>query len=310
MNWMRGLARVAFFGGLSLGLSGCLKAVLLKGQIKGTRDGSAAVNTLQDYDVARGAAFAGIAQIEGMHSLAPDNTDALFMLTRSWAGVSFGFIEDEAEQAHERDDAVMEDYHLARARAGFERATFYGLELLAHHAPDDPFDAAKKNNDTLKAWLARNFTDKEQAEDLLWTGYAMIGRVSVSKDIPEIVAELWVGVALVERSVELDETAVYATGHTILGGYHARTAMAELDESKQHFDKAIQLNGGKFLATRLNLARYYCAKSDKVNWEKTLNEVLQAGDPLPEARLQNTISMRRARRYLGNKVWQEECGFQ
>jgi hypothetical protein len=37
--------------------------------------------------------------------------------------------------------------------------------------------------------------------------------------------------------------------------------------------------------------------------------VLAAGDPLPEARLQNTIAKRRARRYLNNKIWQEECGF-
>ena len=98
--------------------------------------------------------------------------------------------------------------------------------------------------------------------------------------------------------------------HTVLGAYHARTAMAELDESKAHFEKAIALNGGKFLPTKLNFAqRYYCAKGEKAAYEKTLNEVLAAGDDLPEARLQNVIAKRRARRYLGNKVWQEECGF-
>jgi len=87
-------------------------------------------------------------------------------------------------------------------------------------------------------------------------------------------------------------------------------AMAELDESKKHFDRALEINGGKFLAAKLNYAtRYYCFKSDKANYNKLLNEVLAAGDELPDARLPNVIAKRRARRYLGNKIWQENCGF-
>ncbi len=308
----RGLTRGAAWLLLSLGLltgtSGCIKKMLLDGQIKGTRDGSGAVNTLHDFEVANGVAFAGLGQLEGMHKLAPDNTDALFMLTRAWSGASFGFIEDEYEQAYEKQDQVMAEYHLMRARAAYQRAIHYGIELLGHHA--DGFSDAKRNHETIRNWLVENFTDEDQAEDLLWVGYAWIGHVSASKEVPEVVGELYVGVEMVKRSVELDEDSTYATGHTILGAYHARTAMAELDESKKHFDRAIALNGGKFLPTKLNLAtRYYCMKADRAGYEKTLNEVLAAGDELPEARLQNVIAKRRARRYLGNKVWQEECGF-
>jgi tetratricopeptide (TPR) repeat protein len=294
--------------GLSLATSGCIKKMLLDGQIKGTRDGSSAVNTLHDYEIARSIAQAGLGQLEGMHKLAPDNTDALFMLTRGWAGASFAFSEDDYEEAYEKGDEVMAEYHLLRTRAGYQRAKHYGVELLGHHA--EGFDEAKKNQQTLQKWLKENFTDEEQAEDLLWVGYAWVGHVSASKDIPEIIGELYVGVELIRRSVELDEKASYASGHTVLGAYHARTAMSELDESKKHFDRAIELNGGKFLPTKLNLAqRYYCFKGDKAAYERTLNEVLSAGDDLPEARLQNAIAKRRARRYLGHKVWQEECGF-
>lgn len=293
---------------LAVTTGGCLKAMLLKGQIKGTRDGSGAVNTLHDWEVARAVASAGIGQLEGMHKLAPDNTDALFMLTRGWTGLSFGFTEDDYEEATEKGDEVMAEYHLLRARAGYQRAKHYGVELLGHHA--EGFEAAKKNQPTLSSWLKENFTDKEQAEDLLWVGYAWIGHVSASKDVPEVVGELYVGVELVQRSVELDDTLVHGTGHTILGAYHARTAQSELDEAKVEFDKALAINGGKYLPTKLNLAqRYYCAKGDKDAYVKTLNEILAAGDDLPEARLPNVIAKRRARRYLGNKIWQEECGF-
>jgi hypothetical protein len=308
MTFARGIAAAVLAAGISLSTTGCLKKVLLDGQIKGTLQGSAAVNTIHDYEVAKGIAFAGLGQMEGFHYLAPDSANALFLLTRSWSGVAFGFIEDEFEIAYEKGDDVMAEYHLARARAAFARGRYYGIELLSHTA--DGFQEARQNADTMRAWLVANFDDPEEAETLLWAGYAWIGHVSESKDIPEIVGELYVGVEIVRRSVELDETVQYATGHTILGAYHARTAMAELDESKKHFERAIQLNGGKFLPTKLNFAqRYYCAKGDRPSYDRLLNEVLAAPDDLPEARLQNTIAKRRARRYLGHKIWQEECGF-
>lgn len=304
-----GMGKVALLSAaLALTTSGCIKAMLTNGQIKSTREGSAAVNTLHDWEVARGVATAGIGQLEGMHKLAPSNTDAMFMLTRGWAGLSYGFTEDDYEEAYEKGDEVMSEYHLLRARAGHQRAKHYGVMLLGTHA--EGFEQAKKNSETMANWLKENFTEKDQAEDLLWAGYAWIGHVSASKDVAETVGELYVGVEIVKRSVELDETLVFATGHTILGAYHARTAMSELEDSKKHFDRALELNGGKYLPTKLNLAqRYYCAKGDKAAYQKTLNEVLAAGDELPEARLQNVIAKRRARRYLGNKVWQEECGF-
>lgn len=308
MTFVRGTVAAICAAGISISTTGCLKKVLLDGQIRGTLQGSAAVNTLHDYEVARGVALAGVGQIEGMHYLAPENTDALFMLTKSWAGISFGFIEDDYEMAYEKGDDVMAEYHLARARAGYARARYYGIELLDMNAKG--FDEAKVNDEKMRAWLVKNFNDPDDAEMLLWVGYAWIGHVSASKDIPAIVGELYVGFELVRRSVELDETVQYATGHTILAAYHARTAMSELDESKKDFERALQLNGGKFLPTKLNYAqRYYCAVGDRAKYEQLLNEVIAAPDDLPEARLQNTIAKRRARRYLGNKVWQEECGF-
>lgn len=308
MKLVRGVLGILLAAGVTLGSTGCLKSVLLKGQIKGTRQASAAVNTLQDYGVAKAAAMAGMAQLEGMHWLAPGNPDALFMLARGWGGVAFGFIEDEYEQSYEAGDDLMAEYNRARARAGFERATFYGIELLK--ATADGFEDATTNADTMRDWLTEHFTEPEHAEELLWVGYAWIGRVSVSKDVPELVGELYVGVEMIRRSVELDRTAINAMGLTILGAYHSRTAMAELDESKKMFDQALAINEGNFLPTKLALAtRYYCVKGDKENYYKILNEILAVPDPLPTSRLQNLIAKRRARRYIANPIWQESCGF-
>ncbi len=309
MRLFRVLATALLGGALTVGASGCLKKALVNGQIKSTRDGSAALNTLHDWEVARAAGQAGLGTLEGMHSLAPENVDALFMLTRGWGGATFGFTEDDYEAALARGNDVEAEYHLARSRAGWNRAVHYGVELLGHYALG--FQDAKRNVSTMRAWVVENFNDPELAEDLVWVGYAWIGRVASSSDMPEFVGELYVGVELVKRSVELDPKVAHGTGHTILGAYHARTAQSELEDSKKHFDMAMKVNGGKFLATPLNFAtRYYCAKRDKATWEKMLNDVLAHPDDLPEARLQNTIAKRRARRYLTHPdVFTENCGF-
>ena len=70
--------------GMSTALTGCIESMLTNGQIATTRKASAAFDTISDYELARSAAMAGLVQFEGMHKLAPDNEDALFML---WSSV-------------------------------------------------------------------------------------------------------------------------------------------------------------------------------------------------------------------------------
>lgn len=302
---MRTWAKMAAVAML-LGTTGCIKTAILNGQIKGTRDASAAIDTLGDYEVARGIAFAGLGQMEGMRKLAPENEDALYMLTKSWAGAGFAFIEDDYEIAEDAEDEAMAQYHRTRARNAYDRAIQYGVALLEMKAKG--FETAKVNQEAFEKYL-KSFDSKDDAANLLWLGQAWLARVNVSKDMPELIGELYVGVSLVQRSVELDETAFYGLGRTMLGAYHARTAMAELDESKKQFDRAVELNGGKSLMTKFQLAKsYYCQKGDKEGYEKTLQEILDAGDLLPEQRLQNAIAKRRAARFLSDKR-KENCGF-
>lgn len=292
----------------ALGTTGCIKETLLAGQIEGTRRGSAAVDTLSDFEVANSIAFAGLGQFEGFHYLAPDNEDALFLLTKGWAGSTFAFIEDQMEMAEDRDGASSPEYayQQARAKAGYDRAVHYGIELLEQK--NAGFEAAKRNADTMKAWLA-NFNDPEKdVPNLFWTGYAWMSRVNVVKEDPAMVSELYVGVAMMERVVQLDDKYNYGAAHIALGAYHASSPMTGPEEGKKEFEKALQISGRKYLMAQFNYAiKYECLKGDKDAYVKLLNEVLDAGDVLPEQRLSNTIAKRKAKRYLG-KSRMQNCG--
>lgn len=290
---------------LSLGSTGCVKQMILDSQIHATRIGAGAADTISDYEIARGAASAAVLQFEGMHRLAPKNEDALFMLLRGWAGWGYAFASDDYEIATLAGDDNAAEYHKKRAKAAFDRAVLYGLELVGKKV--DGFDKAKKNADGMKAW-AKRFEDKDDAEALFWLGSAWLARVNLLKDEPEYVAELYVGVAILERSRELDPELMAWGATSTLGAYHARTSMAELDDAKELLDLATDKTQRRALGVLLNYAKYACVKSDQPLYEKTLNEILTAEDQIPNLSLQNAIARRRARRAL-SKAAMEDCGF-
>lgn len=293
---------------LGLGSTGCLKSMILNGQIASTRKGAKAADTLGDYEVARAASSAGLVQFEGMHRLAPDNEDALYLLMRGWAGYGYAFAQDDYEVALIAGDDAAAEYHKGRAKLAYDRAIAYGLELIGKHA--EGFDENKKDSDTIKKWLAANFDSKDHAETLFWLGSAWMARVNLLKDDPtgEYVANLFIGVAILERSVEIDPEYLSWGGTATLAAYHSRAKGPELDMAKKMFDTALEKTGRKALGVQLNYTRYACQQQDQALYEKLANEVLNAEDPDPNLRLQNTIAKRRAKRAL-HKSALEECGF-
>jgi len=298
---------------LALGLSGastgCVTQTLADAGLSAAYKAMRSTNTLQDYEIGRSVIEANIGQIEGFHSLSPNNLTGLLMLTKGWTAIGLAFLEDDYEEAYQAGNGELAEYQLRRERAAFARARYFGIEALGHHA--DGFEAARRNASSIHEWARENFDSRDDAPILLWTGVAWIAHAaSVARDDPAAVGELYVGVELLQRSVELDPGLDFAMGETVLGAYHARSALAELGESKTHFDRALSLNHGKFLTTKLFLAqRYYCVRGDRAMYERILREVLSEPDSLPEARLQNAVAKRVAYRYLGNEIWQEECGF-
>ena len=288
--------------------TGCIKSMLTNGQISATREAAGSFNTIGDYELARSAASAGLVQFEGMLELAPGNEDALFLLTQGWVGYGYAFPEDDWEAASDAGDDELATYHQKRARMAYERGVFYGLQLLKKEGGDG-FDQARAHANTLKAWLADRFTDKEDAETLFWVGYAWLARVNIAKDDPVLVADLFVGVEILERANALDPSYMHWGASAALAAYHARSPMAEMEEGRKLFELALEKTQRKSLVVQLNYAHYACTKSDKALYEKLLNEVLAADDPDPSQRLTNMLAKRRAKRWLTKAHEQNECGF-
>jgi hypothetical protein len=291
---------------LALCLTGCLDRIFLDGTLESTRKASGAFDTLSDLEVAKEGAGSSIVQVEGMLSLAPDSEDAMYLLTQAWTGYASAFIEDKWELAYDNGDDDEEAFQANRAADAYTRAIGYGTQLLEKKKPG--FVAAQKNSDTIKAYLAQ-YQSAADAEPLLWTGLAWLSRGGVASERSEIVAELFVGIALLERSVELNPSLAYGTGMAALGAYHARSPDAELSLARASFDSALALTNRKALTIQVMYAQNYaCQTHNEKMYRELLNEVLQAGDVLPKQRLENTIAKRKAQRYL-KLPRLKRCGF-
>ncbi len=291
--------------GLCWSSTACIQRMALRTQVQAARDARRAVSTLHDYEIAREITLSGLGQLEMLHHLDPGNDDTLLLLLQSWTGAASGFIEDDWEVALDAGQTELAEYHRQRARGAYSRAIHYGLLLLNRHA--EGFDAARSNADRLEAWLEDHCQDRDSAELLLWLGQAWLGRVGVSRDDPAIVADRHVGVALLERSAALAPSLEWGLASIVLAGYRAATGAP--DHRGKELE-ALQAGSDGYLPRRLVAARIHCLNHDQQRWQASLESILDAGDPLPEARLQNAIAMRRARRYLSGDRWRAACEFE
>jgi hypothetical protein len=286
--------------------SGCIETMLTNGEIASTRKAAASFDTLGDYELAKVSTQAGLAQFEGMHRIAPDNDDALFMLVQGWAGYAWGFVEDEMEEAQLDGRDAAAEYHKKRAKMAYDRAVFYGLELLSHN--DKGFDKAKNNDATLSAWLKEHFESKDDAENLFWVAYAWMSRVSLMQDDPAMVADLYIGVDMMSRAFELEPTYYASSPMVAMAAYHGRTADAEPKQARELFEAALKNTKRGALTAQLTYAQFACVVADKKLYDALVDEILSASDPDPNQRLNNTIAKRRAARMKSPKKT-ADCGF-
>ncbi|MBT8468673.1 MAG: TRAP transporter TatT component family protein, partial [Deltaproteobacteria bacterium] len=178
------------------------------------------------------------------------------------------------------------------------------LDLTRHwirlYNPDVDL-AVRGTVEDLETWLQAAFVEKADAEMLLWHGYAWGSYINTAKDDMEAIADLEYAKAFVARSIELDPDYYNAAGYTFMGVATASEMAGDMEVAKVYFEKALARTERRALQIQLNMARYYAVKEgDRKLFDKLLTEVMDAEDPLPEARLANRMARVRAALYIEN----------
>src|SRR5690606_15999141 len=130
---------------------------------------------------------------------------------------------------------------------------------------------------------------------LLWSGYAWGFYIRSAVEDLTVLEDLPFVKALVERSVALDRGYSNASGLTFLASMASSSCYPDTDKAKRLFDEALDITERRSLTILLNMANSYAvAIGDRALYLSLLREVVEAGDVLPQGRLQNRIAKRRA----------------
>jgi len=253
-----------------------------------------------DYDLVGKSFPASIIQLEGLLRVVPDNETIGMSLVAAYIGYGTGWIEDRVEVADLEDEWEEADALRRRALVMYTRAWDLSQHFLRNRDPG--FDVALAGGvDTLDAWLREVFTEKEDAAILLWSGASLGARINMGMEDMDTVADLPLAKVLLGYSVELDPDFMFMIGQMTMATLAASEFPPDMDRAKLLFDEVLAKTERRNLMVQLSMARYYAVNvGDDELFRALLEEVLAAGDVLPEARLSNTIARRRAGRYLDN----------
>lgn len=245
-----------------------------------------------DPELVRAALPFALKLMEGLLAEAPEHEGLLYATASGFTQYAYAFVHQEADE-REGESVAEAEVLRARARRLYLRARNYGLRGLEVEHPG--FEKALRANPP----EAVKVTKKPDVSLLFWTAAAWGAAISISKDNPDLVADVPVFEAMIDRALELDEAYDDGAIHGFLISYEmARTSILgdPVPRAKKHFDRAMELAQGKSASPLVSYAEAVCIqKQDRAGFEALLKQALAINpDAAPEKRLLNLIAQRRA----------------
>jgi predicted anti-sigma-YlaC factor YlaD len=282
-------------------------ALLLCGLSSGCSIRKMAVNKLGDALAGAGSTFASdddpelvkaavpfsLKLMESLLAESPRHSGLLFAASSGFTQYAYAFVQQEADELEDKDLTAAQDMR-ARARRLYLRARNYGLRgLEVKHAG---FEKALREN----AKAATALANKADVPLLYWTAASWAAAVSLAKDEPDLIAEMPMVEAMIDRALEMDESYDHGAIHSFLitleMGRAGAPGPAE-ERARKHFERALALSDGQLAGPFVSLAESVSVQKQNAGEFKELLERALAvkADARPEWRLVNLVMQRRAK---------------
>jgi predicted anti-sigma-YlaC factor YlaD len=230
--------------------------------------------------------------IESLLEESPEHRGMLLAAARGFTQYSFAFTEQDADEV-ENDD-LNRALELRRyARRLYIRARDYGLRGLetSHEGIRDELYRDPES--------AVQVLDVEDVPLIYWTAASWGKAISLSKDNPDLIADLPQMESLIYRALELDEAYDNGAIHGFLIALESSRPGNSPEEQKKvrlHFQRAVELSRGELAAPMVSMAEIVSVGSqDRKEFTDLLNRALAIDvDAIPEWRLTNLVMQRRA----------------
>jgi predicted anti-sigma-YlaC factor YlaD len=272
--------------------SGCsVKRMAAHGLADALAAGGGALSSDDDPELVRDAAPFALKLMESVLAEVPRHDGLLLAASSSFTQYAYAFLDQEADYVEERDyEAALALRE--RARRMYLRARELGLRGLEERVPGS---AARLRLD------ARAALAGARAEDvpwLYWTAAAWGGAIALSKDRPELIGELPIVEALLERALALDPDWSQGALHALMIGFESARAIPDSEtRARAAYERALAASHGQAAGPHLALVEAVeLSRQDRAACETLLERALAIDpDAQPQARLANLLAQRRAR---------------
>lgn len=279
-------------------VSGCsLKRMAVNQLGNALASGGSTFASDEDPELVKAALPFSLKLMESLLAESPKHQGLLFAASSGFTQYAYAFVQEEADEMEDKDLAAAMEMRV-RAEQLYLRARNYGLRGLEarHHG----FEKALRENSK----VALRTATPGDVPLLYWTGVSWAAAISLAKDQPELIAELPLVEALIDRSLELDESFDHGAIHSFLVAFEmGRTGGTESPEARarRHFDRALELSGGHQAGLLVSMAESVSVqKQDVAGFKELLERALAIhSEDSPEWRLANLVAQRRARWLLG-----------
>jgi predicted anti-sigma-YlaC factor YlaD len=285
---------------IALAASGCsIKRVAVNKLGNALASSGTTFESDDDPDLVAAAIPFGLKLYESLLAESPKHTGLLLAACSGFTEFSYAFVDariDEArEESLDRADALRD-----RARRLYLRANAYGMRGL-----DALYPRFREALDQDAAGALKRVRKRDVAL-LYWTAASRGLAISVSKTNPELIAELPLVEMIVRRVAELDENFNHGAIPEFLITLEASHTGVKAEEQqkamREHFNRAIELSGGKRAGTYVSFAENADIPAQNVTEFKEMLDRALAIDVEadPDNRLANLVAQRRARWLLAH----------
>ena len=227
------------------------------------------------------------------------NKNLIIKTARAYSSYA-GFIEDKMEEAEIAGDYETADEMRTRAIDHYKRSEEYAIKALTKS--DNTFKAVRTVDIAVFEKALQKLKEKD-VEPLFWAAYSIARGISLQKDDPMQVIDLARVELMMGRVLELDEDFYFGSAHLFYAVYYGDRAPSiggDPEKAKEHIAHVDQINDGKFLMSKLYLARYYAyPKQDVTLFKQALQEILDApSDIYPGEAAATSLAKSRAKRLL------------
>lgn len=246
-----------------------------------------------DPELIRDASPFSLKLLEGVLAENPNHRELLLATARGFCQYARAFVQEDADTLEGHDLAAARQSYL-RARGLYLRARDYGLRGLATRHPR--FEANLRANPA----QALKTLSADDVALAFWTAASWGAAISVSKDKPDLIADLPLVEAMLGRTLELDESFGAGAIHTVLIPLEVARGTVPggpAPRARKHFDRSVELSNGQLASPFVTYAEQVCVRQqNRAEFEALLKRAIEVKtDARPESRVENVIMQRRAR---------------